>query len=296
MNGGNNMTGIYKITNKINGKIYVGQSHDIFLRWQQHRRTFESHSSNYALYKAFEKYGFENFEFSVLEELPNDIHLLNEREKYWIKHLHTYTKDPECNGYNMTLGGDGNALIDIDFVRELWDAGKTIIEIANEIGHDRSAIKKYLVGWSDYSEQEARSRGNRLMWKNRGESVEQYSLSGEYIDTFANLADAERCTGVNSKNIWSVVSKNSLSAGGYQWKYASDTTKVDNVIKKVKKQKQSVTRINKDGTTTTYESAAEASRQTGITASQIRKVCQGKGLTAGGYKWYYEKGDDDNER
>lgn len=285
------MTGIYKITNKINGKIYIGQSHDIFLRWQQHRRTFESRCSNYALYKAFEKYGFENFDFSVVEELPNDIELLNDREKYWIKHFHSYVKDSECNGYNMTIGGDGNALIDIDFVRELWDAGKTVIEISKETGHDRSAIRKYLKDWSDYSEEESRSRGNRLMWQNRGESVEQYSLKGEYINTFINLADAERHTGVNSKNIWCAVSKNALSAGGYQWKYCSDKTILGDISKQTKKQKQSVVRINKDGTTTTYESAAEASRQTGINASQIRRVCQGRGLSAGGYKWYYEKGE-----
>lgn len=41
-----------------------------------------------------------------------------------------------------------------------------------------------------------------------------------------------------------------------------------------------------------FESAAEASRKTGISDIQIRKVCQGKGITAGGYYWNYRKAGD----
>lgn len=283
------MIGIYKITNKINGKMYVGQSHNIFERWYRYEQCHRLKRYDYAIYRAFEKYGFENFEFSIIEETTPE--LLDEREKYWIQQLHTYVKDPLCNGYNMTIGGEGNTSIDVEQIIALWSQGKSIIEIANETGHDRSAVRKYLIDCPGYSEDEARSRGNRTMWQSRGENVEQYTLSGEYIDTFANLADAERHTGISSKNIWCAVSKNALTAGGYQWKYCSDTTILGDVSKQTKKQKQPVVRVNKDGTTTTYESAAEASRQTGITALQIRKVCQGKGLTAGGYKWYYEKGE-----
>lgn len=63
------------------------------------------------------------------------------------------------------------------------------------------------------------------------------------------------------------------------------------IAKKTKKQKQAVIRINEDGTTTRFKSAAEAERQTKVSAAQIRKVCQGKGMTAGGYVWSYEKGE-----
>ena len=54
--------------------------------------------------------------------------------------------------------------------------------------------------------------------------------------------------------------------------------------------KQKVEQLNKDKETIAiYESAADASRQTGISVTQIRKVCQGKGYTAGGYYWRYRK-------
>ena len=58
---------IYKITNLINGKIYVGKSKNPKVRWRQHK----SHSKkrNTKLYYAMRKYGIENFIFEVLEEL-----------------------------------------------------------------------------------------------------------------------------------------------------------------------------------------------------------------------------------
>lgn len=95
------MTGIYLITNKVNGKKYVGQSIDIEKRWKDHIR--DSKKSEYTIHKAIRKYGVENFEFSVLEECPVD--KLDEREIYWISELDTYN-----NGYNMTLGGEGHIL------------------------------------------------------------------------------------------------------------------------------------------------------------------------------------------
>ena len=99
------MTGIYKITNLINNKIYVGQSNNIERRFAQHKSPSEQKRfSNKPLYKAFEKYGIENFEFEILEECL--VEELNEKEKYWIEKLNTLTHQ---NGYNINAGGDGVA-------------------------------------------------------------------------------------------------------------------------------------------------------------------------------------------
>lgn len=287
------MTGIYVITNKINGKKYVGQSKDIFERWRQHEQNFRLKLYNYVIYQAFEKYGFENFEFSILEETK--IEDLDEREKYWIKTLHTYVKDPKCQGYNMTLGGEGNSSINIEEVWKLWDNGLSVSEIAEELGHDRSAIRKYLLNYDNYSKEESNTRGDLIQGKNRWENVEQYTLQGEYLNTYYNMGEAQRRTGVSSKAIWCAIHGKAYTAGGYQWKFVSDEREIKDISSKTIKQKQPVIQINKDGTFNTYESAAEASRQTGIAARQIRKVCQKKANTAGGFKWYY-KGDDDFER
>lgn len=75
--------GIYKITNKVNGKCYIGQSINIKRRWRQHKETYVNPASenyDYPLYKAIRFYGLENFSFEVLEECQPE--KLNEKEIY----------------------------------------------------------------------------------------------------------------------------------------------------------------------------------------------------------------------
>ena len=89
--------GIYKIENKINKHIYIGQSINILKRWTEHTKDSKKYL-NLTLYKAFNKYGIKNFLFSIIEECQKE--KLDEREIYWIKYYDSYK-----NGYNMTPGG-----------------------------------------------------------------------------------------------------------------------------------------------------------------------------------------------
>ena len=60
--------GIYKIENKINHKIYIGQSNDIETRWTHHKWELNNHKhSNNHLQKAWDKFGEENFIFEIVE-------------------------------------------------------------------------------------------------------------------------------------------------------------------------------------------------------------------------------------
>lgn len=96
------MVGIYKITNNINNKIYIGQSVDIEHRLKEHKKPYNwNREKSKMLYQAFQKYGLENFTFEVIEECKED--QLDIREQYWIDYYDSYR-----NGYNMTSGGETN--------------------------------------------------------------------------------------------------------------------------------------------------------------------------------------------
>ena len=90
--------GIYKVTNKINGKVYIGQSVDIGRRWRQHMTA----EDDIYFHKAIQKYGVENFEWEVIEQCKKKD--LDEREIYWIEYYDSFNK-----GYNCTKGGEGNS-------------------------------------------------------------------------------------------------------------------------------------------------------------------------------------------
>jgi len=93
------ISGIYKITNKINGKSYIGQSKDIYKRWKQHKEEAENLQTKNELYLDMQKYGLKNFEFKILEKTPL-LYTLDYKEIYYIEKYDTFN-----NGYNKTHGG-----------------------------------------------------------------------------------------------------------------------------------------------------------------------------------------------
>lgn len=274
---------IYKITNTVNNKIYIGQTcYTIQKRWAEHCSVYNK--LDYPLYKAMRKYGQDNFIIEEIEQISDE--LLNEREIYWISFYHSYA--PLGYGYNVTLGGEGNRLYEQKQIYEMWDNGLCITEISEQTGADRHVVTDILKGYKNYSIEESEKRGHEFLWSKRGRKVNQYDLKGNYIATFNSLMDAQRQTGVAQKNIFWVVSHKSYSAGGYQWKYIDDDFIITDISSKTTRQKQPVIQLI-NGEEKEYESAAEAARQTGINATCIRKVCQGKQNSAGGYRWKYKK-------
>lgn len=96
---------IYKITNQINQKSYIGyNSAEKDTRWRDHTRDYlKGAQSNKLLYRAMKKYRIENFLYERIEENIVSIEILKEREIFWIDYYRSYGDF----GYNMTIGGDG---------------------------------------------------------------------------------------------------------------------------------------------------------------------------------------------
>ena len=132
---------IYKITNTLNNKVYIGQTiKTVQKRFTQHKNNSnKEYFSQIVLYKAFNKYGIENFICEEIEEVSND--KLDERERYWINYYDSY-----FNGYNSTLGGRTIQLYnwDVDDIIEKYLSLKSARAVAKVIGCDHSTIDRIL--------------------------------------------------------------------------------------------------------------------------------------------------------
>lgn len=91
-------SGVYKITNLINDKIYVGSANNLRARWHRHRSELSKNKHhNKHLQSSWNKYGEDCFEFRVIEIVDN-ISILQNREQYWLDTLKSYDRQ---NGYNI---------------------------------------------------------------------------------------------------------------------------------------------------------------------------------------------------
>jgi len=91
---------LYKITNRINGKIYIGQTNNIRYRWNRHR--YESKHPKYAIHLAMQKYGIDNFKIDIIA-ICESLADANLTEIFLIKYNNTQNKKI---GYNIEVGGN----------------------------------------------------------------------------------------------------------------------------------------------------------------------------------------------
>ena len=92
---------VYKITNKINNKCYIGSSIKVQKRWYQHINAACNPNNphyDYPLYRAFRKYGIKNFSFEIIKDDFNSSKEMIDYEKEMIIFFDSYN-----NGYNQTI-------------------------------------------------------------------------------------------------------------------------------------------------------------------------------------------------
>jgi len=135
--------------------------------------------SNRPLYKAFNKYGKENFKIEELEECSIDE--LNDKEIYWIEKLGSFKY-----GYNATLGGDGKHYADYDLIFNLYQEGYTIKKIAELTHYDTETVSKG-VEFHGVSQEERLTRGREAIQH----SVAQIDKdTNEILNIFSSLKEA----------------------------------------------------------------------------------------------------------
>lgn len=203
------MAYIYKITNDINQKIYIGQT---VKSLKERFRTHIKDSFYYPdrpLYRAFKKYGIEHFSIEMLEEC--NLSEVDEREIYWIELFGSFKY-----GYNATKGGEGKPYADYDLIYALWNEGKNIKQIHEITNYDEKTVRTALNNFN-VSKEQRKQKAIQSMFK----SIAMLDKdSEEIIQVFPSIAKAYRFLGKqHSGHIASVCLKKRKTAYGYKWKY-----------------------------------------------------------------------------
>lgn len=230
------MIGIYKITNKINKKCYIGQSIDIEKRWKAHiTRSAKHNTEKYSekIYQAIRKYGISNFIFEVIEECSIDE--LDEKELKWIKYYDSYN-----NGYNMILKGNVQNCINAnkkrmipviayslegEFIKEYQSLSEASRDTNVNIFIIRQCLNKKMNRGGVY---QWREKKNNYIPKTiapyqrkidpRAVSIEQYDLDNNLLNKFNSILEASNKTGVSRRSIMRVCNGEQKSSKGFIWK------------------------------------------------------------------------------
>ena len=225
------ITGIYKITNKINGHYYIGQAVDIKNRFRGHRFSAihsDDKDHNTPIHLAIAKYGEDNFLYEVLEECPRN--KLNEREVYWIDKLQA-----NKNGnYNILLGGQDRIKFE-DKPVELYDLQGNYIrtvssatKVAEELEVSRNTIygvlhkqrptcKNYQMKYATDKETIIKPFVSKQGGSKAVNQIEPKTL--QVINTFTSAAEASRITGADASAITKVCKGKLKTTKGYKWEY-----------------------------------------------------------------------------
>lgn len=220
---------IYKHTNIINNKVYIGQTCQVNnpeVRWRNGNGYF--HQPKF--YRAIKKYGWKAFTHEVLEYCETQ-EQANIRECFWIA---TYNSIDD--GYNSSLGGSTpqyfcKAVYQLDNNKNILNIFSSTREAERFTGISQANISKCCLGlvhsagdywWcypKDYEtfivKKKGPSKGQCLV-------VLQLDLTENIIAEFKSLTEAEKITGIAHQNISKCCKGQLNTAGGYKWRYKNE--------------------------------------------------------------------------
>lgn len=291
---------IYKVTCKVNGKLYIGKTYNFEKRKREH---ILDKNVDIPFHKALKKYGLENFEWEIIDTAESDEELI-QKEIYWIRKLNTCVKFENSNGYNITLGGDGGFAwnsrkiaqfsLDGKFIR-CFDSSEQAQLFVNSNG---SSVKGCANGrykqaygyiWKWFDEWD----GNDIIpyekpKSSRRKRIVQVDLDGNYIETFDSVTDASLKSGVGRCNISSCLAGKYHSSGGYIWVYESEYCPSNNYSLEPKTIKGGIYQLDDSGEIINwFPNCSDACRKLGFDINvhkEIHKASQ-TGNRCRGYYW-----------
>jgi group I intron endonuclease len=230
---------VYKITNLINGKLYVGQTiRSLQERWKDH---CSGNSRCLAIKAAIDKYGPENFTIEQIDQ-ASDLKDLNKKEGDWIIQMNSLSP----NGYNLKTGGDQPRLCQesIDKANKTkkdrnvrpWNEGldKTDPRVAKYIryGKDTHAYGKVGYRKGKKLSEETKKKISEIQIGRKTSEETKVKMSNSHKKhkikcinndkIYNSLMDAARDLQINSGGICHVLKGNTKSIKGYVFEYVGD--------------------------------------------------------------------------
>lgn len=291
---------IYCIRNKINDKLYIGQTtRTVEKRWYDHVRHAANNSSKMVITKAIIKYGKDNFDVSTLYEISKDTKEelkkeLDTLEIKLIKQFNSYANGG--NGYNTEIGGSrGNISYEhvnvYDIEGNLLKRFNSFRDVSNYYGISDSIIYKICNGKQyNYKDKLVFRRNDEPFDKytyinpERWYDVYQFDLDGNIIGKFHNTTHVYEITGINLRI--GVIGKPHLLSGGYWWNFKP----IFNYQGRSTNKPVDVYNKNTGEFIATFESFNQCSEELNINKDLIGPVCLGNKKTSGNYVFRY-KGD-----
>lgn len=266
---------IYKHTNKVNGKVYIGQTCQ---RPEDRWRNGKGYEGPYCFYYAIQKYGWDNFSHEILENNLPTVEIANEREKYYIKLYHSCVYDPECNGYNSTFGGEGVST---------WSEKEEEL-LYKYYPEEGPGVAKRFNG--KYTSEAVRSRANALGIFCQFTAVLRLNDDWEIEKEYTKISEVE-LDGYSRGSVLQCCQRSFTKSGNKYWCFKKDYGDDWEPWYGACVHNQPVYCWELQ---LSYNNAKEAARKTGANYSHILHCCNEvpKYNTSGGYHWCYTKNKD----
>ena len=303
---------IYKHTNKINGKCYIGQT----CRKNPNERWNNGKGYNGTIFaKAIEKYGWDNFEHEIIEDGILSEEEANEREMYWIEYYNSYAGVSGGNGYNMTRGGDDRA----DKGRPVYQINIETLKIIKEFPSALNAQREtgarcvyaccsrekqysqfivtgnsYWCFTDEWSEDWKPKKGRKNYLDKNGnkicdcgdKQVCQIDKNGNLLNTYKTATAAAKEAGVVSGSISKCCRKQRMTAAGFYWCFKKDLENFE-IPPETPVSVYGAKKVKCVETGIIYESVRGASRALNIGYTSIFDALAGRNPRGGGYHWEY---------
>lgn len=204
---------LYKITNLIDGKIYIGLTKNK-PQWRFAQHINGKNNSNSYLKKAIDKYGQSNFTFEVIAK-ANSLNELNELE---VKAIEEF-KSLAPNGYNLHTGGNRHQVSEITKEKQkISNKGKRTPEAIRKTA---DALRGRKVPRALVEQRAAKQRGIKRNTPTNARKVKAIDVITHIEYTYNSLMDAAKALNADISNISATCNGRLKSHKGYRWEYVS---------------------------------------------------------------------------